>query len=252
LDWQGKLIMKTIVVVPTFNEATNIQPLVEQLLSTGSDLSICFIDDQSPDGTGQVADELSRSKPQVHVIHRTQKDGRGSATLEGFKYALKQNADYVLEMDADFSHDPADLPRFLEKIKEADVVIGSRYLPESRIENWPLSRRIFSRLANFFAWSLLRIPITDYTNGFRCYRRKTIESLEFGKIKAKGFIVLSDIAYQLHLQGYRFQDIPVRFINRKRGISNFSLNEIIQAWTEVCKLKWSYKRPPHNAYDASR
>lgn len=242
--------MKALVVIPTYNEAQNIVALTHRLLALSQPVEILIVDDDSPDKTGDIADSLARHNSRVRVLHRSGKNGRGSACLEGFQQGLQERFDYILEMDADFSHDPADVSRLLEAIGQNDVMIGSRYLPESRIINWPLPRRIISRLANSFAKTLLKIPISDYTNGFRCYRSDALRKLQFDKIDAKGFIVLSSIAYQLHHQGCRFGEIPIRFVNRKRGSSNFSLHEIMTAFKEVCRLKTTFKSHEANAKPA--
>ncbi|MDI6736555.1 MAG: polyprenol monophosphomannose synthase [bacterium] len=197
-----------------------------------------MVDDTSPDGTGEVADELVSRFSQVTVIHRKGKGGRGGACMEGFKYALGQNFDYIFEMDADFSHHPGDIPIMLEKIKGCDVVIGSRYLKESKIVDWGIERTIFSRFANFYARMILGIPTSDYTNGYRCYRRAVLEDIDWDKIGARGYIVLSEMAYQIFQKGYTFGEVPIVFVNRRRGESNLTLKEIINAFVSVLRVKW--------------
>jgi dolichol-phosphate mannosyltransferase len=230
--------MKVLVIIPTYNESQNIMPLTRQLLTQDRHLEILIVDDNSPDKTGEIAANLAKENPRVRVLHRPGKEGRGSACLEGFKQGINERADFIIEMDADFSHAPADVARLLANMDRCDVAIGSRYLSGSQIINWPPSRRIFSKLANIFVKSLLKIPITDYTNGFRCYRAEALRKLRFEEIDAKGFIALSSIASQLFLAGCRFGEIPIRFVNRRRGSSNLSLNEITTAFKEICKLWW--------------
>jgi len=195
------------------------------------------VDDSSPDGTGEIADGLAAEYPgRVSVIHRKAKDGRGGAVLAGLARGLADGYGIIFEMDADFSHDPAEVPAFLDAVKRYYFVIGSRYLPESRIVDWPAKRAFFSRWANRYARFFLRIPITDYTNGYRCYRRDALEKLDFGAIDSKGYIVLSDIAWQLHRAGLAVGEVPTVFVNRSRGESNLSLKEVLSAFTGVLRL----------------
>ncbi|MBI3554290.1 MAG: glycosyltransferase [Elusimicrobia bacterium] len=235
------------VIIPTFNEAPNIARLAEALRGLSPKLSIVVVDDGSPDGTGPAADEAAKKFAPMAVIHRSGKGGRGSACLAGFKKALSDpKVKYVVEMDADFSHDPKELPAMLELLEtgKADVVVRSRYERASRIVDWSLARRVFSKLSNMFARSLLGIPISDYTNGYRAYTRKAAESIDFDRVAATGYIVLSEIAYQLHLKGLRFLCLPTVFVNRRRGQSNLSLKEIVGAFRGVTSLRSRYGRTP--------
>ncbi|MDH7485166.1 MAG: polyprenol monophosphomannose synthase [Anaerolineae bacterium] len=234
---------EAVIVIPTYNEKDNLRPLVEEILRLPRRLRIVIVDDNSPDGTGQVADELAAQMAEVQVIHRSGKGGRGSACLAGFRYALQETeAPLILEMDADFSHHPRYIPELLDKARQADVVIGSRYLRDSRIVDWGLRRRIFSRLANLFARTMLGVPIADYTNGFRCYRREVLEALDLDSIQTTGYIVLSETALRLHKAGARFAEIPTVFVNRKRGQSNTTLSEIVDAFAAVWRLRRRYAR----------
>lgn len=237
---QAKGTERILIVIPTYNEKENIARLAEELLKISTNISVLIVDDESPDGTGEVADSLSKRFTSVKVIHRKGKGGRGSACIEGFKYAFDKNFDYVFEMDADFSHNPKEIPLFFEKIKSCDMVIGSRYLKESRIVDWSLSRRIFSKIANFYAKTVLGIPISDYTNGYRLYKIGVLKNMDFEKIKSKGYIVLSEIAYQVYKKGYSIGEVPTLFVNRKRGQSNLSFQEIYSAFTGVLKVKLRY------------
>ncbi len=232
--------MKSLIVIPTYNERENIVKLVEAVMELPLDISVVVVDDNSPDGTGAAADELFRKFEKVEVIHRKGKAGRGSACLEGFQYAIKKDVDYIFEMDADFSHDPNEIPKFLKKIEECDAVIGSRYTNESKIVDWSKSRLIFSRFANFYARTLLNIPISDYTNGYRCYKKRVIESIDFDKVNSSGYIVLSEIAYQIARKGYKIGEVSTVFVNRRRGESNLSLKEILSAFISVLRLRLKY------------
>jgi dolichol-phosphate mannosyltransferase len=229
--------LKILTVIPTYNEVDNIERLVRTLLGLDAVPDVLVVDDTSPDGTGEVVDGLAAELPdRVSVIHREAKDGRGGAVLAGLARGLTGGYDVLFEMDADFSHDPAEVPAFLDAIKKYYFVIGSRYLPESRIVDWPASRTFFSRWANRYARFFLRIPITDYTNGYRCYRADALERLDFGAINSKGYIVLSEIAWQLHRAGLSVGEVPTVFVNRSRGESNLSLGEVFSAFTGVLKL----------------
>lgn len=231
--------MRLLVIIPTYNEADNIIRLINVVLSLKLEINVLVVDDSSPDGTSELIKKTFNNNPNVFSIVRTKKDGRGRAVIEGIKFALKKGMyDKIIEMDADFSHDPTELPVLLKKSEEVDVVIGSRYSPKSQIINWPLKRRIFSKLANFYAKLLLGIPIHDYTNGYRCYSLEAAQSIDYQSIKSKGYIVLSEIAYQLFKKGFTFGEVPTVFVNRERGISNLNLNEILSAFKSVWNLRF--------------
>ena len=235
-DRQGRLSF-TCVVIPTFKEKENISRLCRALRQLSPEMKILVVDDNSPDGTGALADQLALELTPLEVIHRTGKGGRGSACLEGFRRALRMpEVRYVVEMDADFSHDPKELPETLEALVTADVVIRSRYLKDSIILDWTRSRRVFSRLANNFARQVLKIPLSDFTNGYRAYTRRAVEALEFERIDSKGYVVLSEVACQLYRKGFRFRELPSRFVNRRRGESNLSFHEIVSAFSGVVRL----------------
>lgn len=228
----------TIIIIPCYNEAENIISLIETIFSTVPDAHILVVDDSS-DATSSLIREKQKGEPRLFLIQRAGKGGRGSAVLEGFGFALDHGYQRIVEMDADFSHDPQELPTLLAASRGNTVVIGSRYLPESRIINWPLSRRIFSRCANFYANVVLRIGLHDYTNGYRVYDRSSLILLERSKIGEQGYIVLSEIAYQLFRKGVSFLEIPSRFVNRKRGTSNFSFREVSDAFLSVLRIRAS-------------
>lgn len=231
---------KVVIVIPTYNEAPNIKNLIAEIKKNiSSDFQIIIVDDGSPDGTGNIADKLAQKNDNLHIIHRQGKGGRGSAVFAGFKYALRFSPKYYIEMDADFSHKPEDIPRLIKKLAEGyDVVIGSRYLPKSKIENWPLQRKIFSRLANLYAKLILNVPISDYTNGFRIYSKKSLDFLLPQKLLTKGYISLSETAYKLKNEGFSFGEIPTVFVNRKRGQSNTNLKEIADAFLGILKIRF--------------
>lgn len=231
---------KTLITIPTFNEAENIGRLVESLLAIRDDIDVLVVDDSSPDGTADIVQELtSRHADRVFVIKRLQKNGRGQAVLDGFQFGLTKNYALFIEMDADLSHSPSEIPSLLQKMEEGyDMVLGSRYLAGSEIHGWSKKRRIFSRCANFYARHMLRVPISDYTNGYRCYRRSAIEVLDIKSIGSKGYVVLSEVAYQLHAKGKKFGEVPTVFVNRVRGTSNLTWNEIQEAFLSVIRIRW--------------
>lgn len=231
---------KTLVIIPSYNERDNIVTLIDALFSIDTKLDIVIVDDSS-DGTADILRKQQEKKPNLYLIARRGKGGRGSAVLEGFRFALSREYDFVVEMDADFSHAPDELPRLLAVADQNKIVIGSRYLPQSKILHWPLSRRIFSRCANFYANLILGIGIHDYTNGYRVYGRAALEKLDMNAIKSRGYIVLSEIAYQLFRKGVSFAEVPTVFVNRARGASSFSIKEALDAFLSVLRIRWNVK-----------
>ena len=229
--------MKTLVVVPTYNERDNIENLVAEILVQSDDIDTLIVDDNSPDGTGAIIDRMASANPRVHVIHRAGKLGLGSAYREGFKYALAQKAEYIVEMDADFSHDPAMLPLFLEKIKEFDVVVGSRYLNGVSVVNWPIRRLILSYCANVYARTITGLKISDCTGGFKCFRRNVLESIQLDGIKSDGYSFQIEMNYRCVENGFRVGEIPIIFIDRHAGESKMSKKIIREAVIMVWKLK---------------
>ncbi len=236
---------RILIIIPTYNERDDIDALCRELLVRPEGLDVLVVDDSSPDGTGAAAQALAAGYPgRMHVLIREGgKGGRGGAVLAGMKWSLAADYELFFEMDADFSHRPDEIPLFVAAAGKADVVVGSRYLPTSEIINWPRSRRFFSRWANRYAHFFLGIPITDYTNGYRCYRRAAVAALMEARVNATGYIVLSEIAYFLHRRGFRFADVPTVFVNRRRGESNLSKGEIFSAFTGVLRLRFA-RRPP--------
>lgn len=230
----------TLITIPTFNEAENIGKLCARLLDMYPDVHVLVVDDASPDGTAHAVEELQKKfGGRLHLMKRTGKGGRGSAVLDGFRFGLKRYYSLFFEMDADFSHSPEEIPLFLRKMAEGcDMVLGSRYLPGSKIYDWGWKRTFFSRYANRYARFVLGIPMTDYTNGYRCYTREAIEALDMDVIEAKGYVVLSEVAYQLHLKAKKIGEVPTIFVNRRRGISNLSGHEIKEAFLSVLRIRF--------------
>ena len=233
-------IPETLVIIPTYNERENIEVLIDRIFAVPRDVHALIIDDSSPDGT---ADSVRKKQQQygenrLHLIVRVQgKAGRGSACMEGFSFARDKGYPSAIEMDADLSHDPADIPRFLQKLQEADVVIGSKYISGSRIEGWQWYRKLLSRAANMYAGFVLRMPVHDYTNGYRCYNAKALAALPDLQIDGTGFTVIPQMSYQLWGKGMRLAEIPVVFINRRQGTSNMSIREIAESFLAILRIR---------------
>lgn len=227
---------KTLIVIPAYNEEENIIRLTDRLFTLDPNWEILVVDD-GQDKTANLIAERQKNQPRLRLIKRTGKLGRGTAVIAGLQYGLHNGFEFMVEMDADFSHNPDELPELLKLAAPNRLVIGSRYVSGSKIIGWPLSRRIFSSLANFYAGVILGIGIHDYTNGYRVYGRQAVEMLDFSKIKSSGYIVLSEIAYQLFKRGVEFKERPTLFVNRSRGASNFSLKEIKESLFSVLRIR---------------
>ena len=227
--------MRTLIIIPTDNEVENLRPLLTEIVTRAAEVDILIIDDNSTDGTGKLADEIHTENPQVHVIHRPGKLGLGTAYLAGFKYALTHNYDAVFEMDGDFSHDPRYLPDFLKAIEQADLVIGSRYVPGGATPDWSLLRRLISGSGNSFARFMLGVPIHDCTAGFRCYRREILRDIDLDTIQSQGYAFQIELVYRAMKQGFKIVEIPIIFIDRRIGKSKMSHRIVIEAFTYVLR-----------------
>src|SRR5947208_6477463 len=238
--------MKTLIIIPTYNEAENLQPLLEAVFSFVVATDILIVDDNSPDGTGDLADAIAAKDARVHVLHRAGKLGLGTAYIAGFKYAVAHGYDAAFEMDADFSHDPRYLPDFLKAIEHADLVIGSRYIPGGGTPNWSFLRRFISGGGNIFARVVLGLPIHDCTAGFRCYRRHVLESIDLDSIQSQGYAFQVEMAYRTLRQGFKVVEIPITFMDRRVGKSKMSRKIFIEGFTYVLRTRFS-KKPPVRA-----
>lgn len=240
--------MKSLIVIPTYDERENIAHLAEDVLRCLPATDLLIIDDHSPDGTGEVADELAAANPQIHVVHRAGKLGLGTAYVRGFHYAIEQGYDLVFEMDADYSHDPRYLPRFLEAIEGADLVIGSRYVPGGDTPNWSALRRFVSGGGNIFARTMLGIPIRDCTAGYRCYRTAAVRTLNLDAIRAQGYAFQVELAYNFWKSGYRVREVPIVFVDRRVGKSKMSRRIFAEAFLWVLRTRFTgdaaVRRPP--------
>jgi dolichol-phosphate mannosyltransferase len=229
--------VKALVVIPTYNERENLDPLLRQVFAQGLPIEVLIIDDNSPDGTGAMADELAAADPRVHVMHRAGKMGLGSAYVAGFRYALERDYDAVFEMDADFSHNPDSLPEFLRELETADLVVGSRYLHGVTVVNWPLKRLILSYGANVYSRVITGIPIKDLTGGFKCFRRRVLETIDLDAIDAKGYAFQIETTYRVRRAGFRVVEIPIAFTDREHGTSKMNGAIVVEAVWKVPLLR---------------
>ncbi len=230
-------ILKAFVVIPTYNEKDNVSSLTAAVLAQHPDINILFVDDNSPDGTGAIIDSLAAGTDRVHVLHRSDKLGLGSAYREGFTAALAMGADYLLEMDADFSHDPATLPLFLAAIKDSDLVIGSRYLNGVSVVNWPIRRLILSYFASVYTRLVTGLQVRDCTSGYKCFRRSTIEAIDLSRVTSDGYSFQIEMNYRCMEKGFRISEIPIIFIDRHAGSSKMSGSIVREAVLMVWKLR---------------
>jgi dolichol-phosphate mannosyltransferase len=230
-----------VVCLPTYNERENLEPMVRALGDVfgahGLDGRVLVIDDSSPDGTGQIADRLAESLPFVEVLHREAKEGLGPAYLAGFRRALESGAELVLEMDCDFSHDPEDVPRLVAATREADLALGSRYVPGGGTRNWGLVRRAISRLGSLYAQLLLGLSVHDLTGGFKCYRKRVLEELPLERIESKGYAFQIETTYRTRRAGFRVVEVPIVFTERDVGHSKMSGRIVLEALWKVPVLR---------------
>jgi dolichol-phosphate mannosyltransferase len=226
-----------LVIIPTYNERENIVLLLPEIRKIAPDAHILIVDDNSPDGTSQCAKELGRGIGHVHVLDRTKKEGLGRAYLAGFDWALQRDYDYIFEMDADFSHDPAYLPAFLQAIADADLVIGSRYISGVNVINWPMSRLLLSYFGNIGARIIAGVPVRDCTGGFKCFRRQVLEQLNLSHIGSSGYSFQVEVNYHVWKKRFRIKEIPIVFTDRKRGVSKMSTSIIREALVLLWKLR---------------
>ncbi len=231
--------MKTLIIIPTYNELENLRPLLEGVFSHAPQTDILIVDDNSPDGTGKLADEISAEDSRVKVMHRTGKLGLGTAYIAGFKYAISKGYDAAFEMDADFSHDPNYLPDFLKAIENADLVIGSRYVKGGGTPNWSLLRRIISGGGNIYTRLILGVPIYDCTAGYRCYRREVLEHIGLDSVQAQGYAFQVEMAYRVYKKGYHVVETPIIFMDRRVGTSKMSGNIFVEGFTSVLRLRFN-------------
>jgi dolichol-phosphate mannosyltransferase len=223
--------LNATVCLPTYNERENVERMVRALVARG--VRVLVIDDNSPDGTGEIADRLAAELAEVSVLHRGRKEGLGPAYIAGFRHALTEGAELILEMDCDFSHDPDDVPRLIEAAREADLVLGSRYVPGGRVRNWGAIRRFISRGGSLYAQLLLGLPVRDLTGGFKCYRRAVLEALPLEEIHSRGYAFQIETTYRALRKGFRVKEVPITFVDRVEGGSKMSQTIVLEAVWKV-------------------
>ena len=230
---------RALVIVPTYNERENIRRLVDTVLVQDARIDILVVDDGSPDGTGALVDEIVASNERVHVLHRARKLGLGTAYIAGFRWALEREYAYVLEMDADFSHDPIHLPQFLRAVEDADLVLGSRY-QQGRVTvvNWPIARLILSYCANIYARGVTGLPVWDATGGFKCFRRSVLEAIDLSRVRSNGYAFQIEMSFRAWKRNFRIAEIPIVFVDRTEGTSKMSKSIVREAVWMVWRLRW--------------
>jgi dolichol-phosphate mannosyltransferase len=239
---------QTLIIVPTYNERENLPRMVQTLLALPVSVDLLVVDDNSPDGTGKLADELAAKHPQVQVLHRTEKNGLGRAYIAGFKWALERKYEFIFEMDCDFSHDPAEIPAFLKAAENADLVLGSRYVGGIRVINWPLKRLLLSRFAGKYVAYVTGMPISDPTGGYKCFRRRALQALKLDEIRCHGYGFQIELTNKLWRDGYRVVETPITFLDRTHGESKMTGGIANEAFWLVWRL-WAengFRRSPRN------
>ncbi len=227
---------RTLVVVPTYNERENLPPLARRLLALSVPVDLLVVDDSSPDGTGRIADEFAAKHSSIHVLHRPEKNGLGRAYIAGFQWALERGYEFIFEMDGDFSHNPDDIPILLEAAKDADLVLGSRYINGIRIINWPLSRLMLSKSAAKYVQVITGMPFADPTGGYKCFRRRALESINLSEIESNGYSFQIEMTHQVWRQGMKIVEVPIIFTDRFHGCSKMSKGIVREALWMVWRL----------------
>ena len=238
-------VLKILVCVPTYNERENLLPIAERLHAALPTAHLLVIDDSSPDGTGALADELAAREPWAQVLHRTTKAGIGAAYVAGFAWGLAQGYDVIVEMDADGSHAPEQLPQLIAALGDADLALGSRWVPGGRVVNWPKSRELLSRGGNAYTRIMLGLPLADATGGYRAYRRDVLAALPLGDVASQGYCFQVDLAWQAWRAGFRVVEVPITFVERERGESKMSRSIVIEALWRVTVWGLATKRSRH-------
>ncbi|HEX7487891.1 MAG TPA: polyprenol monophosphomannose synthase [Anaeromyxobacteraceae bacterium] len=229
---------RALVCLPTYDERDNLEPITRAILAATPEVDVLVIDDSSPDGTGELADRLAAAEPRVHVLHRAAKQGLGKAYLAGFAWALQRGYPLVLEMDADFSHNPKYLPHMLELAREADLVLGSRNVKGGGTVNWGLGRKLLSRGGSFYARTILGLRVRDLTGGFKCFRREVLEAIDLGSVECSGYAFQIELTYRTVKKGFRVVELPIVFEDRRVGHSKMSRRIVLEAVSKV----WSIRR----------
>jgi dolichol-phosphate mannosyltransferase len=235
-----------LVIIPTYDEKENVAAISQAIFRVVPYAHVLFVDDNSPDGTGRIIDDLMQIEKRIHVIHKEGKSGLGRAYITGFKWAIERDYEFIFEMDADFSHDPAELPNFLKAAQNADLVLGSRYMHGIRITNWPLRRLLLSKTAAFYVRLVTGLPSTDPTGGFKCYRRKVLTTIDLDSIVSSGYSFQVEMSHTVWRHGFKIAEIPITFVDRRSGYSKMSGDIFKEALWIVWRLAFRYraKRKP--------
>jgi len=234
-----------VVIIPTYDESENVGPISKAVFTVMPESHVLFVDDNSPDGTGALVEALRKDDDRIHVIHRKEKAGLGRAYIAGFKWAIEKGYDLVFEMDADFSHDPRELPNFVRAAEEADLVLGSRYMDGIRITNWPLRRLLLSKTAATYVRIITGMPVTDPTGGFKCYRRRVLEAIDLEAVESNGYSFQIEMSHTTWMLGFRIREIPIIFEDRRSGYSKMSSDITREAIRMVWKLAFRYQFRRH-------
>jgi dolichol-phosphate mannosyltransferase len=230
-----------IVCIPTYNERENLEPITRAVLDAEPRVDVLVVDDNSPDGTGVLADELARAQPRIQVLHREKKQGLGKAYLHAFQWALERGYSFIIEMDADFSHDPKYLPHLLDEAQAgADLVLGSRYVAGGGTVNWGLGRKVLSRGGSLYARTILGIRTRDLTGGFKCFNRRVLEAIDLPSVKSSGYAFQIELTYRTLKKGFQVREVPIVFEDRRVGQSKMSRKIFLEGLTMVWKLRWGH------------
>lgn len=232
---------RALIIIPTYNEKENIRAIVPAVLEQAGNVELLVVDDGSPDGTGKIVKEMAAGNPRIHLLERAGKLGLGTAYIAGFKWGLEHGFDYLMEMDADFSHDPKEIPNFLKAIEGSDLVLGSRYMGgEVRVVNWPLRRLVLSKGASYYVRVITGLPVADPTGGFKCFRRRVLEALDLDAVRSNGYAFQIEMTFKTWMKGFRIAEIPITFADRHAGKSKMSGHIVKEALWVVWALTFSH------------
>jgi dolichol-phosphate mannosyltransferase len=243
-----------LVIIPTYDEKDNVRPIANAVLAVKPDAHLLFVDANSPDGTGAILDAMAADNPRIHVIHQAAKQGLGRAYIEGFKWALERQFEFIFEMDADFSHDPLEIPNFIKAADTADLILGSRYINGIRITNWPLSRLLLSMGGALYVRTITGMPISDPTGGFKCFRRRVLQSINLDNIKSNGYSFQIEMTHTAWMKGFTISEIPITFVDRRSGYSKMNSSIFREALLMVWRLvlRHGFRRSPRRRAAAAR
>jgi dolichol-phosphate mannosyltransferase len=228
---------KALVIIPTYNESPNAERIINEVLQQSEIVEVLIVDDNSPDGTADIVKKMMETNPRIHILERERKLGLGTAYVAGFKYAIKNKFDFIFEMDADFSHNPKEIPIMLGKMDDCDVLIGSRYIKGVNVVNWPMKRLILSYSANIYTRVITGMPIHDATAGFKCYKRKVLESIDLDSIRSNGYAFQIETNFLAWKKGFKLMEMPIVFVDRRVGVSKMNKKIVYEAAFMVWKLK---------------